>query len=195
MKARTICPKCKHEFVMDAPDDSETCEVSCPKCSHKFEIKQASSDESESTKECGWEEHGEPRKTILSSLKPHTNKPMIASFLLLASCVLGVFTAVLIISSKSDNLIIPCINLRLDFLTGVIGHIGLSIVVIIFSIFAFVGFVTTLKRRYLEVAAICAFLAIFSIGFFVGIVLSIAALVLIISAKEEFENATKGKVF
>ncbi|RLI63161.1 MAG: hypothetical protein DRO67_06160, partial [Candidatus Asgardarchaeum californiense] len=100
MKGRTICPKCNHEFIIDVPDDSETYETKCPKCSHSFTINCKKIDKSKSI-ECGWEEHGEPRKTILSSLKPHTTKPIIASFLLLTSCVLGIFTAVFLTSSEN----------------------------------------------------------------------------------------------
>ena len=193
MKGRTTCPKCKHEFVMDTPDNSETCEISCPKCNSKFTIRQTPSDHSKTIDECGWEEHGEPRKTVLSSLKSYTNKPMIASFLLLTSCVLGIFTAVFIVSS--DHLIIPYLDLDLTFLTNLLGNIGVSIVIIIFSVFAFIGFTAAFKRRYLNAATICAFLGIFSIGFFVGLVLSIVALALIMLSREEFENGTKGKVF
>jgi len=38
MKGRTTCPKCKHEFVLDVPDDSENCEIVCPNCGDKFTI-------------------------------------------------------------------------------------------------------------------------------------------------------------
>jgi hypothetical protein len=173
---------------MDVPDTTDTYEANCPKCNHSFTIKCAQKNKSA---ECGWEEHGEPRKTILSSLKPHTTKPMIASFLLLTSCVLGIFTAVFLYSS--NNLIV--LGISLSYLTDMIGTIGLFFIVIIFSIFAFAAFIATLKRRYLNVAVVGAFFSIFSIGFFVGLVLSIIALALIILSKEEFENGTKGKVF
>ena len=189
MKGRTTCPKCNHEFVMEAPVDSKTCEATCPKCDHTFAIRQSSK---KSAKECGWEEHGEPRKTVLSSKKPRTEKPDVASFLLLTTCVLGIFTAVFLFSS-SEDLTIPYINTNV--LIDMLGIYELVTIIVIFSCFAFAGFVATLKRRYFKVAVVGAFFSIFSIGFFVGIILSIVALALIGLSKEEFENGTKGKVF
>ena len=188
MKGRTVCPACKHEFVKDLPDDKETHEITCPKCNHSFSIK---CNQKGKSVECGWEEHGEPRKTILSSLKPHTTKPVVASFLLLTTCVLGIFNAVFLYSS--NNLTILGISLRP--LTDIIGYTELSILIVIFSVFAFAGFIAALRRRYINFAAFCAFLGIFSIGFFVGFILSIAALALIVLSKEEFEDGTKGKIF
>ena len=192
MKGKTTCPKCKHEFVMDVPDNSEKHVIECPKCSHSFIIKRTCKDESDD--ECGWEEHGEPRKTVLSSIKQKTNKPTIASFLLLTTGVLGVFTAV--IYNSGGVQLIP----ELDFITSSLSLLSfdkfaLSISLVIFSIFALVGSITVFKRRYFVFTAICAFIGIFSIGLFVGLVLSIVALELIIVSRDEFENGTKGKVF
>jgi len=93
MKGRTICPKCKHEFVLDVPDSRETHDIICPKCENKFTV-QTKAGNTETSEECLWEEHGEPRKTILSSIKPRTNKPMIAAILLVAVFVMGITTAV-----------------------------------------------------------------------------------------------------
>ncbi|MCK5112713.1 MAG: hypothetical protein KAQ84_04150 [Thermoplasmatales archaeon] len=192
MKGKTTCPKCKHEFVMDVPDNSEKHVIECPKCNHSFIIKRTCKDESDD--ECDWEEHGEPRKTILSSIKQKTNKPTIASFLLLTTGVLGVFTAV--IYNSGGVQLIP----ELDFITSSLSLLSfdkfaLSISLVIFSIFALVGSITVFKRRYFVFTAICAFIGIFSIGLFVGLVLSIVALELIIVSRDEFENGTKGKVF
>jgi len=93
MKGRTTCPKCKKEFVLDLPEDNKNHEVSCPKCSHKFFIN-TKCDEKKSKKECSWEEYGEPRKTILSSIKPKTNKPLICAIILLCVFSLGISTTV-----------------------------------------------------------------------------------------------------
>jgi len=92
MKGRTACPKCKHEFVLDVPKGRKKHEVVCPKCNNKFTIQTTSSD-LKSKEVCSWEEHGEPRKTILSSIKPKTNKPMIATVLLIAVFAIGISTA------------------------------------------------------------------------------------------------------
>ncbi|MFW6121831.1 MAG: hypothetical protein ACOC80_13180 [Petrotogales bacterium] len=187
MKGKTSCPKCKHEFVMDVPDNSEKHMIECPKCNHFFAIKPAHKDE-------GWEEYGEPRKTILSSIKKKTSKPTIASFLLLATGVLGIFTAVFYVSNNGQ--IIP----DLDFITSSLSmfsfdKLAVSILIVIFSIFALAGSIAVFKRRYFVFTVICAIIGIFSIGFFIGLVLAIVSLGLIIVARDEFENGTKGKVF
>ncbi len=190
MKGKTTCPQCSYEFVMDVPDDSETTEINCPHCSHSFVIKRTCPEEEDD--ECGWEEYGEPRKTILSSMKTKTNKPVIASFLLLAAGVLGIFTAVVLASS--NGAVIP----QLEFVTSYFSNDGnmiFSVALIIFSAFAFAGSITAFKRRYFVFTAVCAVLGILSVGFFIGSALAIAALILLIISRDEFENATKGKVF
>ena len=91
MKGRTTCPKCKHEFILDVENDEETHKATCPNCNNDFNIKTSEHDKDEG---CTWEEHGEPRKTILSSIKPRTNKPMIAAVLLVIVFSMGITTAV-----------------------------------------------------------------------------------------------------
>lgn len=92
MKGRTTCPKCNHSFIVDTPKDKEKLEVICPKCSNKFTIK-PSKCSSENIDDCTWEEYGEPRKTILSSIKPKTGKPLIVSLLLFIVFIIGVSSA------------------------------------------------------------------------------------------------------
>ena len=190
MKGKTTCPRCSHEFVMDMPDDSEIHTIKCLQCNHEFVIKRTCEEEPDD--ECGWEEYGEPRKTILSSMKTKTNKPVIASFLLLATGVLGIFTAVILASSNG-----PIIS-RLEVITSCfssIDNVLLSVPFVVFSAFAFIGSITAFKRRYFVFTAVCAVVGIFSVGLFIGFVLSIVALVLLVISRDEFENATKGKVF
>ena len=91
MKGRTNCPKCKNEIVLELPD-KEKHDVVCPKCNNKFTIK-AKCDDSNANEECSWEEHGEPRKTILSSLKPKTKMPRIAAIILACVFIIGITTA------------------------------------------------------------------------------------------------------
>jgi hypothetical protein len=93
MKGRTTCPKCNHEFILDTPKDSDKYKAICPKCNCKFAIKKTS-DDLKKEEECAWEEHGEPRKTILSSIKPRTDKPMIAAIILICVFILGIFSVV-----------------------------------------------------------------------------------------------------
>ncbi|MCJ2533649.1 MAG: tetraspanin family protein [Candidatus Thermoplasmatota archaeon] len=190
MKGKTTCPQCNHEFVMDVPEDSETHTIKCPQCNHLFVIKRTCQEEPDD--ECGWEEYGEPRKTILSSMKKKTNKPIIASFLLLATGILGIFTAVILASSNGP--IIPQLEFVASYFSNN-GNIVFSAVLVIFSAFAFAGSITAFKRRYFIFTAICAVVGIFSVGLFIGFVLSIVALALLIIYRDEFENAAKGKVF
>ncbi len=91
MKGKATCPKCAHNFVVDLPKDKEKHLISCPKCDHKFNIKVKH--RKDEIGECVWEEHGEPRKTVLSSIKPKTNKPMIAAILLVCVFSIGVATS------------------------------------------------------------------------------------------------------
>lgn len=94
MKGRTRCPECDHEFTVDAPDHCRKLDVACPNCQHDFTITLTSSKTSSPNEpECSWEEHGEPRKTILSSIKPKTDKPGIIALLLVAAFITGVVTA------------------------------------------------------------------------------------------------------
>ncbi len=93
MKGRTKCPKCEHDFVLDMEPDDKKHEAVCPKCKTKFTIK-PTCPPSDSDEECYWEEHGEPRKTILSSKKIKTNKPTIAAILLVCVFAIGITTAV-----------------------------------------------------------------------------------------------------
>jgi len=94
MRGRTACPKCKNEILLDVQNKSEKQEVVCSKCNNKFVIKPKFS-KSGSLEECSWEEHGEPRKTILSSIKPKSKKPIAAAIILLVVFCLGIFTSVL----------------------------------------------------------------------------------------------------
>lgn len=275
MKGRTTCPKCKHKFALDAPDDRKKHEVICPKCSNKFTI-QTTPYNSNSGEECSWEEHGEPRKTILSSIKPKTNKPVIAAILLASVFALGITTAAFsetfiessldtfssvgmkgtvelsvtdisnnsslenviitiegvsgstdengLYCAKNISLGIQVVGLSLSdyktqtreilvipFITsyheitmerGVgnenipFGTIGCSIILAIFSVFALLGAVTSLKRRHLDVAVAGSVIGIFSFGFFlIGSILSVIALIIIVMSREEFENGKKGKIF
>jgi len=191
MKVRTTCPQCSHDFITDVTTESTTADITCPSCSHHFTIRHSCSP-SES-KDCVWEEHGEPRKTVLSSLKYYSSKPMTASFLLLTTFVLGIFTAGVLLSAK--QVIIPYLNITLEFLTSTLNYVGVAIVVLVFSGFALVGFILTFTRKAFFAALISTFLGIFSIGFFIGIILAIIAFILILLSREEFENDTYGRIF
>jgi len=183
MKGRTVCPQCNHEFIIDVPDDVEKHEIICEQCHNKFTIRCSAKQGCISGE---WEEYGEPRKTVLSSLKPKTKKPIVASFLLLTVCVLGLFNGTLELYDQLTYL---------PFIYEVLTHVEFAAMILVCSVVALAGFFTSFKRRFFNVAAISAFIGIFSFGFIIGLALSVAAFVLILLSRDEFENATKGKVF
>ena len=120
MKGRTKCPNCKHEFLLDLPQDSKKIKLVCPNCENEFTIQaKRSSDKSE--KKCYWEEYGEPRKTILSSIKPKTNKPMIAIIILTCVFALGITTAVF-----SDIFIVSTLDTASAF--GMTGSVEVHVI-------------------------------------------------------------------
>jgi len=101
MKGRIRCPHCGKDFTANARDDSTRVTTTCPNCGHKIAVTfdrrtgQECKDQSlETSEECDWEERGEPRKTILTSIQPRTDKPMIASMLLLIIIIIGFTSAV-----------------------------------------------------------------------------------------------------
>jgi DNA-directed RNA polymerase subunit RPC12/RpoP/uncharacterized membrane protein len=101
VRGKTRCPRCKHSFIIDIPKEHEKHKVMCPNCESTFIIKTSE----KSDKDFHWEEHGEPRKTILSSIRPKTNKPNIAAILLVCVFAIGIITASfpeMFIESSSD---------------------------------------------------------------------------------------------
>jgi uncharacterized protein YbaR (Trm112 family) len=196
MKGRTTCPKCKNEFILDLPQDEKEHEVVCPKCNNKYKI-QAKCTSPLSDKECSWEEHGEPRKTVLSSIKPKTNRPMIAAIILIAVFGLGITTAIL-----SETFIDLSVDLARDIGINIENELGgfnnsiCTLLIIIFSFFALLGAVACYKRQYLDIAMAGSVIGFFSFGFFfIGSILCIIAFILVIKSKEEFKNGKKGRIF
>ncbi len=69
-----------------------------------------------------------------------------------------------------------------DMVTGVI----CPIIFVIFGVFALLGGILSIQRKHFAVAIIGSVFGILSFGFFIGSILSIAALILILLSKEEF---------
>lgn len=190
MKGKTTCPACKNEFVIDIVDDKTTHKIQCLHCKHLFTIKRKCDNTIDD--DCGWEEYGEPRKTILSSMRKNTNKPIIISFLLLATGVLGIFTAAIFISEDFSFIAeVEFFSRYFQFLD----NIFFSIALFIFSIFAIIGSITAFKRRFFLFTFLCAVIGIFSIGFFIGAILSIISVILLFISQDDFTNGAKGKEF
>ena len=101
MKGRITCPKCGQHIIAEINKDVSAFTLDCPNCNHHFKAKTSQVDLSDIhsdtpidvESDCYWEEHGEPRKTILSSIKPRTDKPMIASLLLFSVIIIAVLSA------------------------------------------------------------------------------------------------------
>lgn len=189
MKGKIICPKCKNEFILELTEDKKIHSVICPKCKNKFSVK-AKSD----SKEVCWEEYGEPRKTVLSCIKPRSNRPLIAILLLVCIFLIGILTAV------SSDIFINSISYVTSFLnlndTINMNIAVCSIIIVIFSIFALFAIFACIKRKYYILAIVGSFLSIFSFGFFfIGSILGIIALALIFTSRDEFENGKKAKIF
>lgn len=93
MKGKTKCPSCHSTFTVDIANDGKRHEITCPECETKFTVKPKP--KSEKTEDgCYWEEHGEPRKTVLSSIKPRTDKPQIVFIILICVFAIGLTTAI-----------------------------------------------------------------------------------------------------
>lgn len=86
----------------------------------KFPIKKITYDH-KPAEEISWEEHGEPRKTILPISKPKTTKPKIAAYLLVLVFILGMITAAL-----SDPILDSSMKVLSD--VGLTGTVKLSVV-------------------------------------------------------------------
>jgi len=97
MKGRIECPNCSGIFDIDHINDKDDTPLSCPNCQHQFIIHPScdkASEKRQGKEDCDWEEHGEPRKTILSSMKPRTDRPMIATFLLMIVICIGIIASI-----------------------------------------------------------------------------------------------------
>lgn len=287
MKGRTTCPKCEHTFVLDAPSHVTKYSVTCPKCGHNFNINPSKTSRVvDQDEDYSWEECGEPRKTVLSSLKERTNKPMIAGTLLIVAFVLGaswggsfVFADTFLKTSMrqttissitgsingvvtdQNNTPLPGVNITIErmnisTITNENGSYSLtklplgihqlnltkegyrtqryetfispfqtitfdmemvyvgnqseypaenhtidqlwnkirpslsfcSMVFIVFAIFALIGAVYAIKRKHYHVAILGSIFGILSVGFLIGSICSIIALILLVISKEEFKH-------
>ena len=120
VKGRTFCPSCNKEIVLDIPDKEKKIEVVCPNCKNRF-LTKIKCDDIKSKDECLWIEHGEPRKTILSSRKTKTNRPKIAGILLICVLIIGI-----VIIIFSETFIISYLNIASS--AGITGSVKLKVI-------------------------------------------------------------------
>jgi hypothetical protein len=113
MKGRIQCPNCSKTFTTKKLTNSDDVLLTCPHCKNRFNIHQ--SDKSckiSNNEECSWEEHGEPRKTILSSIKPRTDRPMIATILLIIVVCMSIVAAITpMLFLQSPNLVFSSVGI------------------------------------------------------------------------------------
>jgi len=187
LKGKTICPICKNQFTFELTEEKKIQDVLCPKCKNKFRVEAKCN-----SKELDWEEYGEPRKTVLSCIKPRSNKPIIAVLFLICVFLIGISTATFF-----DIFVQTTVN-NISFLEFFKNNTNLSysIFIIIISIFALISLFACIKREYFILAIAGSFIAIFSFGFFfIGSILSIIAFILIFISRDEFKDEKKGKIF
>jgi len=193
MKGKTRCPKCKHEFIVDVPAGVEKYNVVCTNCGYSFTIV---TEGSKKLEEWRWEHHGGPRKTILPSLANVTKRPMIASLLLFIVSIFGVITAIVLVSNPSSlgRLFTPFGSYVMDILYSY--AVVWFILLLIFSGFAMVGSYSCYRKKPMILSLVGAVCGIFTFGLvIIGPILSVIALFLIISSRNEFENGLYGKEF
>ena len=119
-QGRTKCPNCKKEIILDLPDKIAKIEYTCPNCGYKFFI-QINADDIKSKVDCEWIENGEPRKTVLSCLKPKTKKPKIAGALLICVLITGLITVLF-----SETFIVSSLDIASD--VGIKGSVRLRVI-------------------------------------------------------------------
>ncbi len=95
----------------------------------------------------------------------------------------GAIKEKIVMEKGSGNSIINSDFVKMfDMVTGVI----CPIIFVIFGVFALLGGILSIQRKHFAVAIIGSVFGILSFGFFIGSILSIAALILILLSKEEF---------
>lgn len=191
MQVKSTCPNCHREVVTEFDKPTQQAMISCPHCEHSYTIHGTACPPAEV---CTWEELGEPRKTVLSSIRPRTHRLLAASLLLVVLGILGLVTAGVVYTGQEDFL--PGINLVIHYLSAFpFEKIVFAGVFVIFSVFAFTGAYSAYMRRNFVFTVLCTVLAMFSIGLYVGLALGIISLWLIYTSRDEFEHGAKGKVF
>jgi len=195
MKGRTKCPKCNNDFIIEIPSGKEKYKTTCPNCKNKFYIKK-SKECIDLEDQCIWEEHGEPRKTILSSIKPSTDKPVIIVLLFFIILISNIISFIFI-QINQDLLL----NNSFGFFYNITQNFNdptmiLSTFIIIISIISLIGLILAYNRNHLNLVIVCAFICIFSISFyFIVSLLSLFILILVYYSREEFLDEKKVKIF
>jgi len=190
MRGKAKCPKCDHEIIVEASPGVEKQTVTCPKCGQVFSVLVEGFEESEAK----WEEPGGERKTILPESYEETKRPLIASTLLALSSILGIITAFSIFLNPSllNDLAFGEFLVKFFFSHRIICFS----LIIIFSILAAIGCYFSYRKKMFSMALLGGICGVLSFGLLiVGPILGTAATILIVLAREEFENSIHGKEF
>lgn len=185
MKGKVTCPRCSFKFIVESEKEGDK-EVKCPKCGNKFIVKIGKTKE----KDVKWIEYGGARKAILPVPEDISNRPIAAGILLAISSVTGIITVMMFYLSPEVTIIAPY-----SFVSGSCAFLS-TIMIAVFSAICATGSYCALRKTSLTGAVIGSISGILSFGLLVvSPILSLAALILLLTSKTEFESDIHGKEF
>ena len=185
MKGKVTCPKCSFKFIVEGEKETDK-EVKCPKCGNRFIVRIGKTKK----RDVKWIEYGGARKAILPVPEDLSNRPVAAGILLAISSIVGILTVIMFYLYPKAEVVTPY-----SFVPG--NYIFISTIIITaFSIICATGSYCALKKMSLTGSVIGSIFGILSFGFLVvSPILSLTALVLLLTSRTEFESDIHGKEF
>lgn len=185
MKGKVTCPKCSFKFIVEGEKETDK-EVKCPKCGNRFIVRIGKTKK----RDVKWIEYGGARKAILPVPEDLSNRPVAAGILLAISSIVGILTVIMFYIYPKAEVVTPY-----SFVPG--NYIFISTIIITaFSIICATGSYCALKKMSLTGSVIGSIFGILSFGFLVvSPILSLTALVLLLTSRTEFEGDIHGKEF
>ena len=185
MKGKVTCPRCSFKFIVEGEKETDK-EVKCPKCGNKFIVRIGKTRK----KDVKWIEYGGARKAILPVPEDLSNRPVAAGILLAISSIVGILTVIMFHIYPRAGVVAPY-----SFVPGNCVLIS-TIMIAAFSIICATGSYCALKKTSLTGAIIGSIFGILSFGFLVvSPILSLTALILLLTSRTEFESDIHGKEF
>ncbi|RKX47528.1 MAG: hypothetical protein DRP38_06400 [Thermotogae bacterium] len=185
MKGKVTCPKCSFKFIVEGEKGVDK-EVKCPKCGNKFIVKIGKTRE----KDVKWIEYGGARKAILPVPEDLSNRPVAAGILLAMSSAVGILTVIMFYLYPKAEIVTPY-----SFVSGNCVAIS-TLTITAFSIICAIGSYCALKKTSLIGAIIGSISGVLSFGLLVvSPILSLTALILLLTSRTEFESDIHGKEF
>ena len=185
MKGKVTCPKCSFVFVVESETEKDK-KVVCPKCGYEFVARIGKVKK----KDVRWIEYGGARKAILPIPENLSNRPFAAGVLLALASISSIVTVLMFYTYPDINISTPY---NLIFRGS---EIYLSAMMLVFSAFSAMGSYHSIKKKSITVALSGCVFGILSFGFLVvGPILSLAALILLLMSKDDFDKSLHGKEF